>query len=219
MQVWPDGPVFGRKFDLSEFAWLFGAPPPCSLYGSWNIPTDDYPYGQNDPGYSNSAYDTACLQAMGSITEADRQVNYEETVKIFTQELPVLPLFIRMKWGMTAPHLTGFSLDPTENTFWNIEETSIGIQGIIPPGGGEFPVRLQITQAITISHQVPSPDTVVITHTTLSPVVLPEFGGLSGAGHFFRLEADLDGQPVQPSQPFTMTIVYSDAELGIAMEG
>ena len=74
---WPDGPVFGRKFDLSEFAWLFGAQPPCSLYGSWNIPTDDYPYGQNDPGYSNSAYDTSCLQAMGSITEADRQVYYE----------------------------------------------------------------------------------------------------------------------------------------------
>ena len=137
-------------------------------------------------------------------------------MKIFTQELPVLPLFIRMKWGMTAPHITGFSLDPTENTFWNIEELSIGIQGIIPPGGGVLS-----SPADNTSYNFPSgtfSDTVVITHTTLSPVVLPEFGGLSGAGHFFSLEADLDGQPVQPSQPFTMTIVYSDAELGIVME-
>ena len=121
-----------------------------------------------------------------------------------------------MKWGMTAPHITGFSLDPTEYTFWNIEELSTGIQGIIPPEGGSI-YSPEDDTLYSFSSGTFS-DTVVITHTPLSPLLLPGFGNLFGAGHFFRQEATLDGQPVQPSQPYTMTINYTDAELGFVME-
>ncbi len=135
-EQWPDGPIFGRKFDLSEFAWLTAHKPPCDLYLSRNIPSDINPVGMNDPGYNNPLYDAACLQAQGSLTEADRVANYSEVTRIFTEELPVLPLFLRLKYGITAPHITNFTLDPTESTFWNIEDLAIGIQGLIPPEGG-----------------------------------------------------------------------------------
>jgi peptide/nickel transport system substrate-binding protein len=213
---WPDGPVFGRKYDLSMFAWIVGWRPPCDLYAGWNIPTDNNPGGQNNSGYSNPDYDTACQHANGSLTPADRENWYGETVRIFTDELPVLPLFLRMNVGVTAPHITGFSLDPTDSTFWNVEELSSGVQEELPPEGGILSSPDDATEysfpAGTFS------ETVTILHTPLSPVVLPEFGELQGAGHFFSLEASLGGEPVQPSQPYSMTIGYSDGELGIVME-
>jgi peptide/nickel transport system substrate-binding protein len=69
----PEGKLFGRRFDLGEFAWLTGVQPPCELYdsrftpgepdGTW-IPVQDpeageqtFPQGwggQNDPGFFNA---------------------------------------------------------------------------------------------------------------------------------------------------------------------
>ncbi len=34
----PDGPVFGRKFDLAQYAWMSAVEPPCYLYLSNEIP-------------------------------------------------------------------------------------------------------------------------------------------------------------------------------------
>jgi len=213
---WPDGPIFGRKFDLSEFAWLTGYKPPCDLYFSWNIPTDANPGGQNDPGHSNPVYDAACLQAQGSLMEADRVANYSEVTRIFTEDLPVLPLFLRLKYGITAPHITNFTLDPTESTFWNIEDLAIGIRGLIPPEGGILSSPQDNTSYIFPAGIFS--ETVIVTHTQLSPLALPGFGELVGAGHFFNLEATLNGEPVQPSQPYTMTIGYKGAECKFVME-
>jgi hypothetical protein len=153
---------------------------------------------------------------MSSISQADRMANYAETTRLFTQDLPVLPLFMLIKVGIAAPQISGFTLDVGDSIFSNIEELSIGFQEPIPPEGGVLSSPVDTTD-----YTFPSgtfTDTVVITHTPLSPVVLPGFGELTGAGHFFSLDATLDGQPVQPSQPYTMTISYTDAELGFVME-
>jgi peptide/nickel transport system substrate-binding protein len=213
---WPDGPVFGRKYDLAEFAWVSPHQPPCVLYQTSSIPSDTNPEGQNNPGYSNPAYDTACQSAFGSLTEADRQANFGAAIRIFTEELPVLPLFLRLNVGITAPYITGFTLDPTESSIWNIEELRVGIQGIIPPGGGGLDSPADNTSYLF--GEGTFADTVVITHTALSPLVMPGFGDLTGAGHYFNLEATLDDLPVEPSLPYTMTIEYSEAELGMVVE-
>jgi len=34
----PEGPLFGRAYDLGEFAWLTGVEPPCDLYITSQIP-------------------------------------------------------------------------------------------------------------------------------------------------------------------------------------
>jgi peptide/nickel transport system substrate-binding protein len=95
---WPEGPLYGRNFDLAQYAWVNSIDPPCILYQTWWIPTDANPGGQNYPGYSNPAFDTACWNAMGSLREVDRIAHYNETVRIFTQDLPALPLFLMLKY-------------------------------------------------------------------------------------------------------------------------
>ena len=70
----PDGPVFGRQFDLAQFAWMTAVEPPCSLYLTNEIPGPypDYPKGWggvNASGYSNAQYDQACLDALYSLAD------------------------------------------------------------------------------------------------------------------------------------------------------
>jgi peptide/nickel transport system substrate-binding protein len=70
----PDGPVFGRRFELAQYAWMVTLEPPCSLYLSSEIP-GPYPDapkgwgGVNSGGYSNPEYDQACRPALFSLPD------------------------------------------------------------------------------------------------------------------------------------------------------
>jgi len=65
-------------------------------------------------------------------------------------------------------------------------------------------------------------DTVVITHTSRSPINAPSLGTLVGIGHVFDLAAAYSstGQPAQPApgKTYTVTVQYTDAEKGSAIE-
>jgi hypothetical protein len=65
------------------------------------------------------------------------------------------------------------------------------------------------------------PDTVTITHTLRLPGHVPSTGPLAGIDHFFEVSAvyGSTGQPAQPTQPYTITVQYTDAEKGPAIEG
>jgi len=124
----PEGPLFGRQYDLGEFAWLTGVEPPCDLYITSQIPNEVNGWGaQNNAGYSNAAYDAACQQQLGTI-DADQKAKFaKEAQKIFSEDLPVLPLFLRLKIAATRADLQNFKMDPTENSeLWNIEELDLG---------------------------------------------------------------------------------------------
>jgi peptide/nickel transport system substrate-binding protein len=129
-----DGPLFGRRFDIGQFAWLTGVQPPCDLWLSEAIPGEDptvYPYawgGWNNPGYSNPTFDGACKAALASVPG---QPGYEENHRlaqaIFAGDLPVAPLYLRLKLAASRPDMCGFALDPTENgDFWNLEAFDYG---------------------------------------------------------------------------------------------
>ena len=213
---WPDGVLRGRQYDLSEFAWLTGPTPPCELYTSWQITSDSNPNGQNYTGYSNPVYDAACQKALESQAEADRATFYGEATKIFTQDLPVLPLFMRISYGMAAPHIIGFGLDPTDNTFWSVEELSVGVEATVPDTGGSLESLEDTTSYEFVADTFT--EEVIVTHTPLSPVELPSTGDLTGTGHFYSLEATLEDVPVQPEEPYTVTIEYTDGELDNVIE-
>ena len=214
---WPDGPIWGRRFDLSEFGWITGIEPPCDLYISSQIASDGHPDGVNDPGYANSAYDQACTNAMLSIEESDKHKFYGEAIKIFTQELPVLPLFSAVSIGLAAPQITVFRIDPTEHPLWNIEEIEFGESAVIQTSGGELDSPEDATTykfgAGTFNEQVK------VSHITLPPSKLPDFEGMLGIGHFFEVSAEgSQGQLIQPNHPYTLSLRYTDGELGIGME-
>ena len=120
----PEGPIFGRAFDVGSFAWLTGVVPSCDLYISDQIPTEDNGWGgQNNTGWSNAEYDAVCKEALGTLFGTDEYVEaIQQTQRLFAEQLPVVPLFLRLKLAAYRPEVTGFIMDPTENSeMWNIE--------------------------------------------------------------------------------------------------
>jgi peptide/nickel transport system substrate-binding protein len=142
---WPDGKLFGRNFDLGEFAWLTGVEPPCDLYLSSQITGnvgDEWisimdgqtrtntagAGGSNDTGFANADYDTACKAALSSLPgQPEYEANHKLAQKIFSDQLPVAPLFLRLKLAATRADMCNFFMDPTANSeFWDIEEFGYG---------------------------------------------------------------------------------------------
>jgi peptide/nickel transport system substrate-binding protein len=127
----PEGPLFGRHFDVGQFAWLTGVQPPCDLYLTKQTPSEDNGWaGQNDPGFSDPEYDTVCNAALQALPgEPAYDQNHLEAQRIFAEQLPVVPLYLRLKLAATRPDMLNFIMDPTENSeFWNIEEFDIATQ-------------------------------------------------------------------------------------------
>ena len=120
----PEGPIFGRHFDLGSFAWLTGVEPPCGLYISVEVPGEEYGWGaSNDPGFMNAEYDAACLGALQSLPGSEGYIEgHKEAQRIFAEQLPAIPLHLRLKLAATRPEVKGFIMDPTANSeMWNIE--------------------------------------------------------------------------------------------------
>lgn len=137
----PEGILFGRKTDLGTFAWLTGVQPACELYMSAFIPGPPdavdadgkplYPQGwggQNQTGWINAEYDAACQKALQSLPgQPSYDEGHLEAQRIFSEELPVIPLFLRLKLAATRPDMCGFVMDPTANSeMWNIEAFDYG---------------------------------------------------------------------------------------------
>jgi peptide/nickel transport system substrate-binding protein len=124
-----DGPVFGRRFDLVQFAWLSEAIPPCDLFLSTEMPAEANGWtGRNVTGYANPDYDAACQAALAALPGTPAYTTrHVEALRIFAQDLPVLPLAMRINVSATRPDLLGLMVDPTDRPeTWNIEEWWLG---------------------------------------------------------------------------------------------
>jgi peptide/nickel transport system substrate-binding protein len=129
----PQGPIFGRNFFMTQFAWSDSLGPPCFLYTSSEIP-GSYPEfpkgwgGANDTGYSNPQYDQACEQALSSLpddpeyTDANRQAQ-----AIFADDLPSIPLYLHVNMVAMRPDMCEVTLDPSATSdLWNLENFNYG---------------------------------------------------------------------------------------------
>lgn len=120
----PDGPVFGRRFDLVSFPWLVDVLPSCDLYMAVNIPKEDNGWvGYNSAGFDDTAYDEQCARAMSALPGTTEYIAaHMEAQRIFSEQLPAIPLFLHPKIAAVRPEVLGFILDPTEQSeMWNIE--------------------------------------------------------------------------------------------------
>ena len=125
----PSGPIYGRQFDLAVFPWWNEIEPPCYLYLSEQVPDQDNLWnGANASGFSNAEYDAACRAALAALPGTFEYENaHREAQRIFSEQLPSLPLFWHIRVAAARPGVTGFTLDPSEETgLWGIEE--VGIQ-------------------------------------------------------------------------------------------
>lgn len=124
----PDGPLRGRRFDMGQFAWDAGVEPQCDLYLSSEIPgTETGWVGDNVTGFANPEYDAACSQGLQALPdEPDYAVGHQEAQRIFAEQLPIIPLYLRLKLAAARFDLTGFIVDPTAaSELWNIESFAI----------------------------------------------------------------------------------------------
>jgi peptide/nickel transport system substrate-binding protein len=129
----PDGMLFGRRFDIGQFAWLTGVAPPCELWKTDQIPGPleggfNGWGGQNASGWSNPEYDAACNAAISSLPG---QPSYDENhllaQELFAENLPVAPLYLRLKLAASRVDMCNFIMDPTNNSeMWNIEAFDYG---------------------------------------------------------------------------------------------
>ena len=129
----PGGPLFGRKFDLAEFAWLGHAIPDCGVFHSENISGPESAgfagwRGSNVSGWTNEAYDAACGAARRALPGGEGfQENLQEAMRIFNQELPALPLFTNFKVAAVRPNVLNVQLEAMQpSLLWNIAEWDVG---------------------------------------------------------------------------------------------
>lgn len=130
----PEGPLFGRQFDLAAATWWFGERPPCERYLTSEIPGDEAWSGANITGYSNPGYDAACRAARRALPGSlayDR--HHREAQIIFSEDLPALPLFAPLRVALVRPSVENFEMDATaESELWNLESLDIRRQEASP---------------------------------------------------------------------------------------
>jgi peptide/nickel transport system substrate-binding protein len=113
----PAGLLFGRRYDLAEFAWLTGPEPPCELYHSAAVPDDVHGWSApNVTGYVDPAFDAACDAARYSLDEQARAAWHAEALQLWNEALPALPLFNRARVLVTRVELPGVRLDASSQS-------------------------------------------------------------------------------------------------------
>lgn len=125
----PDGILFGRRFDLAQYGLsVQGVEPPCAWFSSAEIPSDGNSWGGvNIMGFSSKEYDAACRAAQTSLRDEQPYLNsYRQTQIIFSDELPSIPLYYRLRIAAARPDVCHFELDPTAASLWNIEAIDLG---------------------------------------------------------------------------------------------
>lgn len=125
----PGGALFGRQFDLAEYALgVEGIEPPCNWFSTVAIPAEANSWsGANVTGFSNEEYDAACQTAQSSLREdAEYLTSYRQTQIIMAEQLPAIPLYSRLRIAAARPDLCGFDLDPTASPLWNVEAFGLG---------------------------------------------------------------------------------------------
>ena len=114
----PEGPLFGRRFDLAAYAiGVNSLEPQCSWFTSSQIPTQSNRWvGTNISGYKNTEFDAACGQALQSLPGDPAYTSHQEAQAIFASELPSIPMYLRLKVAAARPDFCGFTLDPSSSS-------------------------------------------------------------------------------------------------------
>jgi peptide/nickel transport system substrate-binding protein len=129
----PEGPLFGRQFDLAETAWWFDLIPSCGHYVSSEIPDKGQWHGNNPTGYADPDYDAVCQAALRAFPGTRAYEEYHRQAQvIFSEDLPAIPLFMWLRVAVARPNVLNFALDSTvRSELWNIEMIDIEV-GSVP---------------------------------------------------------------------------------------
>ena len=130
----PEGPLFGRQFDVAVGTWWLDEAAPCGRYLSSEVPGVDNWDGPNVTGYQNTVYDEACLSARRALPGTPAFERYHREAQIiFSHHLPALPLFMRLRVALTRPGVENFHMDATAGSeLWNLETLDVRRETVSP---------------------------------------------------------------------------------------
>jgi peptide/nickel transport system substrate-binding protein len=114
----PTGPLFGRQFDLGQYAiGVNSLEPQCSWFLSSQIPNAENNWvGTNITGYKNLVFDAACQKALQTVSTDPEYTFHQEAQAVFAADIPAIPLYLRLKVAATRPDFCGFALDPSASS-------------------------------------------------------------------------------------------------------
>lgn len=123
----PEGPVFGRRFDLAQFSWQAAETPLCDLFLSSQIPGDRDWSRPNVAGFIDGEYDAACTRALEMLPPGtDYVLAHAEAQRIFSEQLPVLPLFRHQRRTLVHASVVGLIPTPSQRSeLWNLEQIDV----------------------------------------------------------------------------------------------
>jgi peptide/nickel transport system substrate-binding protein len=123
----PQGVLFGRQFDLAQLSWRIPPVPSCDLFLSAQIPVAGQWDKPNITGFIDDEYDTACLSALDAPPDGEEYaVSHVEAQRVFSERLPALPLFQRLRGTLAHTSVIGLVPDPTHaSELWNIEQLDL----------------------------------------------------------------------------------------------
>lgn len=123
----PEGPLFGRRFDLAQFSLRATSDPLCELFLSSRIPGAGQWDAPNVTGWLDDDYDAACREALAALPGlGEFRARHMAAQRIFAQRLPALPLFQRQKVTLARPEVIGLQPGPTvSSVLWNVEQMDV----------------------------------------------------------------------------------------------
>ena len=123
----PDGPLFGRKFDIAMFGWSGADQFPCSIYSSNQIPDEEnYWIGTNVGGYQSNEYDRLCGAARASnLFSPEKRDDQWAVQKVYAADLPVIPLYFDFSIAVSNLNICGIRNESgSRSLLWNLETLS-----------------------------------------------------------------------------------------------
>ena len=116
------GPLFQRKYQLALFGWA--ASPYAgglSLWSCASVPSESNGWsGENVSGWCFRDADRAIRNGVSTTDAKARREAYITQQKLWTQELPALPLFQRLSIVAATPAVQGLQPDAFAPLTWNI---------------------------------------------------------------------------------------------------
>jgi peptide/nickel transport system substrate-binding protein len=109
----PTGPLFGRQFDLAEYAiGVNSFEPQCSWFTTGQTPNESNNWvGTNVSGFSDPVFDTACNQALQVLPTDPEYSSHQQAQATFASTLPSIPIYMRLRVAATQYDFCGFTLD------------------------------------------------------------------------------------------------------------
>ena len=126
----PEGVLFGRNFDMAQFAWGAGLTNPCVHYQTDQIPRPENQWlTVNLGGFSDENYDAQCFAATHTLpTAAEAYTKQQLAVQtLYIENLPIIPLYYRLKTVVSRIDFCGLKLNSsTRSALYEIETFDIG---------------------------------------------------------------------------------------------